>query len=115
MYCLPKQPFFRVDFIVRHNQLKHSDIALIEECQTDQVYQFSYHGVQGAHKIQLLTYSCNVQRAVEVELSLKSKRESEKEKRARHYKHIQAHQRVPTVVEFSLAAIFFNAFMNDNE
>ena len=95
--------------------MKHSDITLIEECQTDQVYQFSYHGVQGAHKIQLLTYSCNVQRAVEVELSLKSKRESEKQKRARHYKHIQAHQRVPTVVESSLVAIFFNAFMNDNE
>ena len=35
------------------------------------------------HNIQLLTYSSNVQRAVEVELSLKSKRESEKEKRAR--------------------------------
>ena len=92
----------------------------------DQVYQFSYHGVQGAQKIQLLTYSCNVQRAVEVELSLKSKRESEKEKRARqstfnvrhntteYYKHIQAHQRVPTVVESSLVAIFINAFMNDN-
>ena len=35
------------------------------------------------HNIQLLTYSSNVQRAVEVGLSLKSKRGSEKEKRAR--------------------------------
>ena len=34
------------------------------------------------HNIQLLTYSSNVQRAVEVGLSLKSKRESEQEKRA---------------------------------
>ena len=48
------------------------------DVKTDQGYQFSYHGVQGTHKIQLLTYSCNVQRAVEVELSLKSKRESER-------------------------------------
>ena len=55
----------------------------LKNVKTDQGYQFSYHGVQGTHKIQLLTYSCNVQRAVEVELSLKSKRESEKEKRAR--------------------------------
>ena len=48
-----------------------------------QIKDISYHGLQDTHKIQLLTYSCNVQRAVEVELSLKSKRESEKEKRAR--------------------------------
>ena len=79
----PKATFFPSWFYRPAHELKHSDITLIEECQTDQVYQFSYHGVQGAHKIQLLTYSCNVQRAVEVELSLKSKRESEKEKGAR--------------------------------
>ena len=35
------------------------------------------------HNIQLLTYSSNVQRAVKVRLSLKSKRESEKEKSTR--------------------------------
>ena len=55
----------------------------LKNVKTDQGYQFSYHGVQGTHKIQLLTYSSNVQRAFKVELSLESRRESEKEKRAR--------------------------------
>ena len=41
---------------------------------------FTYHGVQGTHKIQLLTYSCNFQRAFAVKLSLKRKRESEKKR-----------------------------------
>ena len=70
---------------------------------------FTYHGVQGTHKIQLLTYSCNVQRAFAVKLSLKSKRESEKKRELgnRHLMYvltllntinIQAHQRVQTVV-----------------
>ena len=35
---------------------------------------------KGSNKIQLLTYSCNVQRAVEVKVLLKSKRESEKKR-----------------------------------
>ena len=30
---------------------------------------FTYHRVQGTRKIQLLTYSCNVQRAFAVKLS----------------------------------------------
>ena len=80
------------------------------DVKRNQEYQFSYHGFQSAHKIQLLTYSCNAQRAVEVELSLKSKRDSEKEKRARqstfsarhnttqYYKHTLVHQRVQTLV-----------------
>ena len=93
---------------------------------------FTYHGVQGTHKIQLLAYSCNVQRAFAVKLSLKSKRESEKkgELGNRNLMHvltplntinIQAHQRVQTVVnrqtvvESSLVAILINAFMNDNK
>ena len=70
---------------------------------------FTYHGVQGTHKIQLLMYSCNVQRAFAVKLSLKSQRESEKKRELcnRHLMHvltllntinIQAHQRVQTVV-----------------
>ena len=46
----------------------------MKNVKTDQGYQFSYHGVQGTHKIQLLTYSSIVQRAFEVEFSLKSKR-----------------------------------------
>ena len=33
---------------------------------------FTYYGVQGTHKIQLLTYSCNVQGAFGVKLSLKN-------------------------------------------
>ena len=33
---------------------------------------FTYYGVQGTHKIQLLTYSCNVQGAFAVKLSLKN-------------------------------------------
>ena len=33
---------------------------------------------KGSYKIQLLAYSCNVQRAVEVKVLLKSKRESDK-------------------------------------
>ena len=41
------------------------------------------NGRDATHNIQLLTYSSNVQRTVEVGLSSKSKRESEKEKRAR--------------------------------
>ena len=42
------------------------------------------------HKIPLLTYSCNIERAVEVKLSLKSKRESEKgrELDKRHLMHV---------------------------
>ena len=66
------------------------------------------------------------QRAVEVELSLKSKRESEKKRELgnRHLMHvlallntvkIQAHQHVQTVVESSLVAILTNAIMNDND
>ena len=35
---------------------------------------------KGTHKIQLLTYSCNVQIAVEVKLLLKSRRESDKKR-----------------------------------
>ena len=35
---------------------------------------------KGSYKIQLLTYSCNVQGAVEVKVLLKSKRESEKKR-----------------------------------
>ena len=35
---------------------------------------------KGTHKIQLLTYSCNVQIAVEVKLLLKSKRKSDKKR-----------------------------------
>ena len=54
-----------------------------KKAKTDQGYQFTYHGVQGTHNIQLLTYSSSVQRAVEVGLSLKSKRESQKEKGVR--------------------------------
>ena len=41
---------------------------------------FTCHSVKGTHKIQLLKYSCNVQRALAVKLSLKSKRESEKKR-----------------------------------
>ena len=41
---------------------------------------FTHHSVQGTHKIQLLKYSCNVQRAFVDKLSLKSKRESEKKR-----------------------------------
>ena len=70
---------------------------------------FTYHGVQGTHKIQLFVYSCKVQRAFAVKLSLKSQRESEKKRELgnRHLMHvltllntinIQAHQRVQTVV-----------------
>ena len=62
-----------------------------------------------AQKIQLLTYSYNVQRAVEVKLFLKSKRESEKKRELdnRHLMHviillntinIQTNRRVQTVV-----------------
>ena len=45
---------------------------------------------KGTHKIQPLTYSCNVQRAVEVKVLLKSKRESEKERELdnRHLVHV---------------------------
>ena len=64
---------------------------------------------KGTHKIQLLTYSCNVERVVEVKLSLKSKRESEKSRELdkRHLMHviillntinIQANRRVQTAV-----------------
>ena len=64
---------------------------------------------KGKHKIQFLTYSCNVQRAVEVKLSLKRKRESEKRRELdkRHLMHviillntlnIQANLSVQTVV-----------------
>ena len=64
---------------------------------------------KGTHKIQLLAYPCNVERAVEVELSLKSKRESEmrRELDRRHLIqvimllntiNIQANRRVYTVV-----------------
>ena len=64
---------------------------------------------KGTYKIQLLTYSCNVQRAFAVKLSLKSKRESEKRREldSRHLMYviiplstvnIQANQRVQTVV-----------------
>ena len=61
------------------------------------------------HKIQLLMYSCNVQRAFAVILSLKSQRESEKKRKLGNQNsmhvltllntiNIQAHQRVQTVV-----------------
>ena len=45
---------------------------------------------KGTHKIQLLTYSWNIERAVEVKLSLKRKRESEKRKELykRHLMHV---------------------------
>ena len=70
---------------------------------------FTYHSVRSTHKIQLLKYSCNVQRAFADKLSLKSKRESEKKRELgnRHLMYvltllntinIQAHQRVQTVV-----------------
>ena len=70
---------------------------------------FTHHSVRGTHKIQLLKYSCNVQRAFADKLSLKSKRESEKKRELgnRHLMYvltllntinIQAHQRVQTVV-----------------
>ena len=49
-------------------------LVWLKNVKADQGYQFSYHGVQGTHKIQLLTYSSIVQRAFEVEFSLKSKR-----------------------------------------
>ena len=64
----------------------------LKNVKTDQGYQFSYHGVYGTYKIRLLTYSSNVQRAVEVELSLKSKRESEKKRELgnRHLMHVLA-------------------------
>ena len=60
---------------------------------------------KGTHKIQLLIYSYYVQRAVEVKLSLKSKRESEEKIvreatfNARHNTtNNQANRRVQTVV-----------------
>ena len=64
---------------------------------------------KGTHKIQLLTYSCNVERTAEFKLSLKSKRESEKRRELdkRHLMHviiirntinIQANRSVQTVV-----------------
>ena len=45
---------------------------------------------KSTHKIPLLTYSCNIERAIEVKLSLKSKRESEKgrELDKRHLMHV---------------------------
>ena len=48
---------------------------------------------------------------------MKSKRESEKERRARQltFNARQTQQRVQTVVEFSHVAILIDAFMNDNE
>ena len=91
---------------------------------------------KGTHKIQLLTYSCNVERAAEFKLSLKSKSESEKRRELdkRHLMHviiirntinIQANRSVQTVVrkpggrqtmvELNLVAISINAFMNDYE
>ena len=70
---------------------------------------FTHHSVRGTHKIQLLKYSCNVQRAFAVKLSLKSKHEAEKKRELgnRHLMYvltllntlnIQAHQRVQTMV-----------------
>ena len=64
---------------------------------------------KGIHKIQLLTYSCNFERAAEFKLSLKSKCESEKRRELdkRHLMHvtilrntinIQANRSVQTVV-----------------
>ena len=63
---------------------------------------------KGTHKIQLLKYSCNVERVVEVKLSLKSERESEKSRELdkRHLMHviilltinIQSNRRVQTAV-----------------
>ena len=90
---------------------------------------FTCHSVRGTHKIQLLKYSFNVQRALAVKLSLKSKRESEKKRELgnRHLMHVLTLTGSPTrakcakpggrqtVVESSLVAILINAFMNDNE
>ena len=83
---------------------------------------------KGTHKIQLLTYSCNVERAVEVKLSLKSKRKSEKriELDKRNLMHViillntincgkPGGRQTVVELEFSLVAISINAFMNDNE
>ena len=96
---------------------------------------FTYHSVRGRHKIQLLTYSSNVQRARlklnshwKVSVSQKKKRELGN----RHLMHvltqlntidIQAHPTRAscgkpggrqTVVESSLVVILINTYMNDN-
>ena len=39
-----KATFYPSWFYRPAHQFKHSDITFIEECQNDQVYQFSYHG-----------------------------------------------------------------------
>ena len=90
------------------HQLMHFDITSIEK-DVSFLTMASNSAHKGKHKIQLLTYSCNVQRAVEVKLSLKRKRESEKRRELdkRHLMHviilhntinIQANLSVQTVV-----------------
>ena len=77
------------------HQLKHSDITFIEKCQNRSrisvflLWRPTLH-TKAHKKIQLLTYSCNVQRAVEVKVLLKSKRESEKKRELdnRHLVHV---------------------------
>ena len=77
---------------------------------------------KGTHKIQLLTYSCNVERVVEVKLSLKSKRESEKSRELdkRHLMHviillniinIQANRSVQTVVNREAGKPWLNSVL----
>ena len=78
--CLIKEGMYVLKTNSEKRFLWHTLHVWLKNVKTDQGYQFPYHGVQGTHKIQLLTYSCNVQRAVEVKLPLKSKRESEKKR-----------------------------------
>ena len=77
------------------HQLTHSDITLIEKCQNRSRVSVSLplasnSAHKGTHKIQLLVYSCNIQRAVEVKVLLKSKRESgeKREHDNRHLVHV---------------------------
>ena len=78
--CLIKEGMYVLKTNSEKRFLWHTLHVWLKNVKTDQGYQFPYHGVQGTHKIQLLTYSCNVQRTVEVKLPLKSKRESEKKR-----------------------------------
>ena len=107
----------------------HFDWKMSKQIKDVSFLTMAYNSAhKGTHKIQLLTYSCNVERAVEVKLSLKSKRKSEKriELDKRNLMHViillntincgkPGGRETVVELEFSLVAISINAFMNDNE
>ena len=80
---LAKATFFPSWFYRPAHQLKHSDITLIEKCQNRSRISVFLPWRPGHTQNSTSHVLFNVQRAFKVELSLESKRESEKEKRAR--------------------------------